>query len=101
MIKLRQQELGKYGLLPIVIYHLSFFFFFTAQQQLPNQQSQMYQQHYLQHNSKGKAKFNLPPISAFMAQKSPDLSIPFYFHHSKFGIADCMIQWSKSNDKEY
>lgn len=34
-----------------------------------------------------------------MPQQWPDLSIPFYFHHAKFGIADCMIQWSKGNEK--
>lgn len=50
---------------------------------------------------KGKAvavdnttKFNLPPISSIMVPNFRNLSIPFYFHHSKFGIEDCMLQWS-------
>lgn len=50
---------------------------------------------------KGKAKFNLPPISTIMVEDSPNLAIPFFFHHPKFGLEDCMIQWSKSSDSRY
>lgn len=45
-------------------------------------------------------KFNLPPISTIMMPDLHTFSIPYYFHHSKFGIEDCMLQMQalKIND---
>ncbi|KAG2232155.1 hypothetical protein BDF21DRAFT_459107 [Thamnidium elegans] len=81
----------------------------SRQQELAQQQQQIGTSQHLYYppiqftnqQLKGKAKFNLPPISTIMTENSPNLAIPFFFHHSKFGLEDCMIQWSKSNDSRY
>ncbi|KAI9478669.1 MAG: hypothetical protein EXX96DRAFT_650946 [Benjaminiella poitrasii] len=48
-----------------------------------------------QQSLKQKGKLKLPPISSIMVPSLEDLSISFYFHHAKFGIEDCMLQWSQ------
>ncbi|KAI8380734.1 Homeodomain-like protein [Blakeslea trispora] len=45
-----------------------------------------------------KGKFKLPPISTIMAPNNPGISIPFYYHHSNFGIEDSMIQLAYLQD---
>ena len=49
-------------------------------------QPQQHQSNY--HNQ----DFQLPPISTIMAPHLRHLTVPFYFHHSQFGIEECMLQ---------
>lgn len=105
LLQSRQQELGKTFFFCLII--LSFFFLYIniiaqQQQQIGSGQHLYYPQtQFTNQQLKGKAKFNLPPISKIMVEDSPNLSIPFFFHHPKFGLEDCMIQWSKSSDSRY
>ncbi|KAG1445132.1 hypothetical protein G6F56_010018 [Rhizopus delemar] len=43
-------------------------------------------------------QMQLPPISDLMVYPIQDLSIPFYFYHSKFGIEDSLVQWTRGRE---
>jgi hypothetical protein len=80
---------------------------FPVAQQTPLPSSSKQKQHYLRStanintNSKQQQEdsdiqpLQLPPISDIMACPAQNLSIPFFFYHSKFGIEDSLVQWVK------